>query len=295
MAVTCIVNPRAGGGRAPRVLAELERRQREIGQALGEPIAIRITMLPGHGEVLAREAAHAGSRIVVAAGGDGLIHEVVNGLQDSQVTLGIVPAGSGNDIVRALGIPMSPGRAVDVLCRGSVRQIDLGRIGNRSFVGFAGTGLDAFSVSLARQSRAPLKGMPLYVWGLLRALRRYRPLRMALDAEGRQISGHGWILVASNTPNFGGGMVIAPEARLDDGLLDMNVLLDVSRLEFLSLFFRVLIKRPISDPRLKRFRATSAVITGDGALLVQADGEIHGRLPAEIRVLPRALSVIAPG
>jgi len=294
MAVTWIVNPLAGGGRAARIVADLDRRQREIGKALGESIEIRMTMAPAHGEVLAREAGHAGSRIVVAVGGDGLIHEVVNGLQGSRATLGIVPAGSGNDIVRALGIPMSPARAFDVLCKGCVRQIDLGRIGNRCFVGFAGTGFDAFSVSLAGQSRVPLKGMPLYVWGVLRAVRRYRPLTMAVDADGRRISGRGWILVASNTPNFGGGMVIAPEARLDDGLLDMNVLLDVSRLEFLSLFFRVLIKRPITDPRLRRFQIKSAVITGDGALLVQTDGELLGRLPAEIRVLPRALSVIAP-
>ena len=295
MAVTFVVNPLAGGGRAPRVLAELNRRQREIGKAIGESIEIRMTMAPGHGELLARQAADAGSRIVVAVGGDGLIHEVVNGLQGSQATLGIVPAGSGNDIVRALGIPMSPARAVEVLCKGCVRQIDLGRIGDRCFVGFAGMGLDALSVSLARQSCAPLKGRLLYAWGVLRAIRRYRPLAMALDAEGRQISGRGWILVAANTPNFGGGMVIAPEARLDDGLLDMNVLLDVSRVEFLSLFLRVLLKRPTTDPRLKRFQAKSARITGDPALLIQADGEILGHLPAEIRVMPRALPVITPG
>jgi len=294
MAATVIVNPLAGAGRARRVLAELDRRQGEIAAALGESVRFLMTTGSGHGELLARQAVEAGDRTLIAVGGDGLIHEVVNGLWGSQATFGIVPAGSGNDIARALQIPRSPAGAIEILCNGCIRSIDLGRIGERCFVGFAGMGLDALSVALSRQSRLPLRGMRRYAWGVLRALCRYRVRQMSLVADGRRISGLGWILVVANTQTFGGGMVIAPDARLDDGLLDVCFLVDASRSELLSLFLRVLLQRPISSPHLVRIQARSLEIAGHPDLLIQADGEILGHPPAHIRVMPRVLSVLSP-
>ncbi len=288
-----IVNPIAGRGRAAKVWERVARHTHELAGA--EWVT---TEAPGHARRLARDAAARGYERVVAVGGDGTVSQVAGGLAGTQTALGIIPAGNGNDFSRALGVPATPEAAVRLAFHGRVRLVDLGRVQTAqdcvAFVNVAGCGFDA-EVVRRTQSRQRVGGSLLYFVGILRTLTAFRPLPMRLTLDGRVLERCALGVAVANGPAYGGGMRIAPDAVLDDGLLDVSVLGDVSPMQLLALLPRLYSGTHGSHRAVEFFRCRECTIKPLVASEVhcQADGELIQPLPATFSILPKGLLCVA--
>jgi YegS/Rv2252/BmrU family lipid kinase len=286
-----LVNPSSGGGRARKLLPEVERelRRRQIVFRTVETRSLE------HGVEEARRAADSGETPVVMSG-DGLIGQVGGALAGSGVSLGIVPGGRGNDLARVLGIPSEPVGAVAVLAQGSEREIDLGEVNGRRFVGIASFGFDSDANRIANEARL-VRGNLVYAYAALRAMAAWRPASFTVAVDGGQpMTFTGFSVAVANSRAFGGGMYVAPHAKLDDGLFDVIVIGGFGKLRYLANLPKVFKGTHVEVDEVTELPAAGAEIrvSADRDFAVYADGERLADLPATLRVLPRALGVIAP-
>lgn len=287
--VALLCNPAAGGGRAARILPRAQRALR----AHGVRFHTELTTDLDHGRELAGRAARAGEA-TVTLGGDGLVGAVAGALRDVPGSLlGILPGGRGNDAARALGIGAGIERACAVVAGGAERDIDLGDVGGRAFVGIASLGLDSDANRIANAAPRRL-GKVAYAYGALRALAAWRPARFELRLDGERLTSTGYSVAACNAPSYGGGMRLAPGARLDDGLLDVVLVGDLPRRGFLAALPSVFRGAHVRNPAVRILRAREVAVDADRPFTVYADGEPIASTPATIRVAPRALRVIVP-
>lgn len=283
-----LVNPSAGGGRAQQVLPQLEGALR----ARNLDYRLLLTTSLEHGCEEARKAAAAGE-IPVVMSGDGLIGQIGGVLAGGDVPMGVIPGGRGNDLARVLGIPAEIPGAVDLLAAGPTRAIDVGEVNDRRFLGVASCGFDSEANRIANQARF-VKGNLVYLYAALRALAAWKPARFELALDGDLRSFSGYSVAAANSKAFGGGMFIAPDAELDDGKLDVVWVSDVAKLRYLANLPKVFKGRHVENEEVTVLRAAEVSISADRPFAVYADGDPLADLPATIRVLPRALNVIAP-
>ena len=283
-----IVNPSAGGGRARKALPELEAALR----AQGLDYRLVLTTSLDHGREEALRAAAAGE-IPVVMSGDGLIGQIGGALAGGEVPMGVIPGGRGNDLARVLGIPTEIPGAVDLLAAGPTRAIDVGEVNDRRFLGIASCGFDSEANRIANQARL-VKGNLVYLYAALRALAAWKPARFEVVLDGDPRSFTGYSVAAANNKAFGGGMFIAPDAELDDGRLDVVWVGHVAKLRFLANLPKVFKGRHVDNEEVTVLRAAEVTISADRPFAVYADGDHLADLPATIRLLPRALTVIAP-
>lgn len=289
-----IVNPVAGRGRAGRAWPEIAGRL----NALGLDYEVYFTKGPRDAERAARAAAEAGCDVVVAGGGDGTVTEVVNGLVGTQAALGVLPLGSGNDFARTLGLPKNPAAAADLLLQGRRERVDLGRIRDRFFVNIASAGLDAEIVRTMNEDLRHLRGSVAYFWATMTTILRFNPTEFLLDLDGRQVQMKALLVAVANGRFYGGGMKIAPEADVSDGLFDVCILGELSRPDFLKSFPTVYAGKHLTHPKITLLRAQRVRVDCLGTepkLSGQADGEMIGQVPFEFAVEPQALEVYVPG
>ncbi len=284
-----IINPSAGAGRSSRLLPEV---QRELTR-LGLEHHIERTQSLDHARELARAAARAGE-IAAAMGGDGLIGAVADGLRDSGGVLGVLPGGRGNDFGRVLGIPLEPGAACDVLAHGVVRELDLGAVGSSTFIGIASCGFDSDANRIANETRV-FRGNLVYVYGALRALAAWRPATFEVSLDGgpkRAFTGYS--VAAANSKAYGGGMLLAPEASLEDGLLDVVIVEQVPKHRFLRFLPTVFKGEHVRQSNVHVLRAGEVEISASRPFTMYADGDPIAQLPATVRALPHAMRVLVP-
>lgn len=289
-----IVNPTAGGGRG---LATWRVVSRAL-EARGLPAEYRLTTGRGAAIELAAEAARAGYDTLVAIGGDGTVQEVVNGLigpdQDCPAALGVIPGGTGNDFSKMLGCTGDPLQALSIVLAGRERRLDVGRANGRYFINIAGVGFDAEVAGFLNQRPKRLPGLLTYLYGIVTMLFRYRPAPMTLDLGRERLEQKCLLVSVANGPSHAGGLKMCPEARPDDGTLDICVAGDVTRWQTLILLPQTFSGRHTRHPKVRIYKAVKTVrITSDLPLFLQADGEIFGRVPAEFEVVPGALRVLA--
>ncbi len=290
-----ILNPVAGHGRSQRVLARL---QAALTNRSGVRTVTWSTSGPGHARELALRAAREGYTRIVAVGGDGTVHEVLNGLMEAgpqllaRVGLGVVPAGSGNDFARNLGIPAQPQALADRLTGGTWGRVDVGLVNGRYFGNVAGVGFDAEVAALANRLPKYLPGTLTYLGGALAMLARYRNARVSLVLDGTPLERRVLLVAVGNGACYAGGMIICPGARMDDGRFRVVVAGDLTRLEVLRVLPTIYRGGHMGHPKVEAFDAAEVVISADRRLFVQADGEIVGTTPARLRILPRALQVM---
>ena len=290
MTLAVIVNPAAGGGRAGRALPAVQAQLRR----LGLDHHVRATTGLDHARALARDAA-AGGETVVAFGGDGLIGAVAGALVEIDAVLGVLPGGRGNDFARSLQIPINPVAACEVLRSGAVRRLDLGVVGGRTFIGIAGCGFDSVANRIANESTL-VRGKLVYAYGAMRALTGWRPASFVVtvdDDPPRTISGY--TVAAANSGLYGGGMRLAPDARLDDGLLEIVIVSEMPRWRFLALLPRVFSGSHVNLPEVQVIRGRRVRIEASRPFALYADGDPVAELPAEVEVLPGAVRTIVPG
>lgn len=287
--LTLIVNPTAGGGRSREVLPRVERalddRRREFRVAPSRSL--------DHGIELALEAVDA-REIPVVLSGDGLIGAVGGALAGTGAAMGIVPAGRGNDLARGLGIPTDPERAIEALLDGEVKAIDVGEANGNRFLGIASVGFDSDANRIANEVRF-LKGKPVYAWAALRALAAWKPARFTLREGENRSRITGYTVAVANNGFYGGGMNMAPDADLTDGLLDLVTIGEVGKLRFLSALPRVFRGTHVRRSEIVSTRRVRSIeISASRPFTVYADGDPLTELPARIRVLPGELNLIVP-
>jgi YegS/Rv2252/BmrU family lipid kinase len=283
-----LVNPAAGGGRALELLPEARR-------ALDERrVAYRVVETTGleHGCVEARMAAGAGE-VVVVMSGDGLIGQIGGALANTGAALGILPGGRGNDLARVLGIPTDMAGAVEVLAAGNAREIDVGEVNGKRFLGIASCGFDSEANRIANEARH-VKGRLVYLYAALWALATWKPATFTLTIEGAREQATGYTVAMANSKAYGGGMYAAPTAELDDGELDVGVTGNVSKLRFLRGLGKVFEGEHLEVLDVRIWRTAEVTVEADRPFAVYADGDHITDLPATARVLRRALRVIAP-
>ncbi len=284
-----IVNPLAGGGRAGRQLSDV----RAALEALGLPHHVEPTRSLVHARELALQATHAGET-AVAFGGDGLIAAVADALRDTDGLLGVLPGGRGNDFARVLGIPLKARAACAVLATGVAQALDMGQVGSRSFIGIASCGIDSDANRIANQTTL-VRGNLVYIYGALRALAGWRRASFTLTFDdGTTRTVNGYSVAAANSRSYGGGMRLAPEARLEDGLLDVVIISDMPKLRFLALLPTVFTGGHVRAASVEVLRCASLHVDASRPLTVYADGDPIGQLPVTIRALPGAVRVLVP-
>jgi YegS/Rv2252/BmrU family lipid kinase len=294
-----IVNPAAGGGRA----AAAAQNAASALASRGIDIRREDTAHLDHARELASEAAR-NDETIVGVGGDGLLGALADALRDQPgAVLGVVPAGRGNDLARVLGIPVDPAAAATVVADGFALPIDLGLVRGtepdsqeRAFIGIASVGFDSDANRVANEAPAWLGGL-VYAYGALRTLVSWRPAQfdIELDPPGRRVSLAGYTVGAANSKAYGGGMRAAPDAMLDDGLLDIIVLESVSKARFLARILpRAFKGTHVHEPSVHVFRAREVEIAADRPFTVYADGDPIGALPVRIRAAGAAVMMLVP-
>jgi YegS/Rv2252/BmrU family lipid kinase len=288
--VCLIVNPAAGGGRAGRAAPAVVDALR----GLGLQVRRADTRDLPHARELALEAARAGET-AVTLGGDGLAGAAADALRGVPgSTLGVLPGGRGNDLARVLGIGQDPVAACGVIAGGVARELDLGLVGEHTFVGIASCGFDSDANRIANEAPAWL-GNLVYAYGALRALLAWRPARFELVLDGRRHAFTGYSVGAANSKAYGGGMYAAPDALLDDGLLDVPYCEQISKLRFLTTILPKAFKGThVNEPSVHVLRGRELQISADRPFVLYADGDPIGELPVRVSVLPAAVRVLVP-
>jgi YegS/Rv2252/BmrU family lipid kinase len=294
--VCLIVNPSAGGGKAgralPHVLLALEGHGLQVRSELTRDLE--------HARRLARSAALAGETVVCLSG-DGMVGAVADTLREvPDALLGVLPGGRGNDLVRVLGIPADPVQACATVAGGFSRKLDLGEVGGQAFVGIASAGFDSDANRIANQA-PPRLGNFVYAYGALRALIGWRPARFDIriepDGDASLSTSHtfvGYSVAAANSKAYGGGMLLAPEALLDDGLLDVVAIERVSKLRFLANLPKVFKGTHVDLSSVHTWQAREVEISADRPFTLYADGDPVGELPVRVRAVRGAVRVLVP-
>lgn len=302
-----IFNPMAARGRAARRREEIER----AFAAAGAECRLVETEGRGHARELAERGVAEGWGAVVAVGGDGVVHEVANGLmrsagEDATVPLGIIPIGTGNDFIKMLELPPhQPGEAVRRLLHATPRQVDIGRVSHHRtgggpegvwyFTNGVGVGFDAQVATHARGIQR-LRGVAIYAWALMKTLSDLRSPRIHVTVDGREIADRPLILTTvSNGPCHGGSFWLCPGARVDDAQLDILIATARSLPAVLRLLPRVVFGKHLGQWGVELHRGSKVLVRSEERLPIHADGEIVADWvrELEIEVLPGRLTVLA--
>lgn len=304
--IATIVNPHSAGGRTAKRWPAIARRLEER----AGPVVTRFTERGGHAAALARELALDGFDLIIAVGGDGTINETVNGLIESDrlirpgVCLGVIPAGTGGDFRRTLGLTARDriAHAIEIIVSGRSSPVDIGKakfIGrdglpaNRYFINLLSFGMGGAVAARARNFLTPIGGRMAFLWATFRVLLGYRGRTVTLSVgSGAEDSFTVTNVAIGNGGYHGGGMYPCPTAKLDDGVFEVTVIEYMNMLRLLR-DIRVLYNGNIfSHPKVRAMRGTSIRAAGASPTLIEVDGEPLGQLPVEVRVLPRLLPVM---
>jgi diacylglycerol kinase (ATP) len=287
--IALLVNPTSGRGRGARLAGPAAARLRAAGLTVRELVGADAA----EAMELARRAVADGVDGVVVVGGDGMVNLALQAVAGTAVPLGLVPAGTGNDVARLLGLPRGdPVAAVDVVVAGRVRAIDAGRSGGRWFATVLASGFDSRVNDRANRMTWPA-GRMRYNAAILAELRVLAPLRYTVEADGQRLETDAMLVAVGNGPSYGGGMRVCPDARADDGLLDVTIVGPVSAGTFLRLFPKVYRGTHVLDARITTLRARTVSLAAAG-VTAYADGERVGALPVTCEAVPGAVHVFAP-
>jgi YegS/Rv2252/BmrU family lipid kinase len=286
--VFVIVNPVSGGWRPANTLGAVTAAFQQSG------LDHEIVETKKSGDAT-RIAALVDDRVfdtVVAAGGDGTINEVVNGIRGRRLKLGVIPVGTINVLARELNIPLQVPAAVAVIKAGRVRAIDLGKADDRIFILMAGIGFDAYTIyKTDLKIKKYFRGLA-YIFAAAHALLHHPSKRITLEINGHRRKRTGFFLLVSNSSLYGGRFPIVPGAKIDDGLFDVLLFKEKKSESLFRYFGEMLLMKHPSSSYVSSFRTSRLRVTSSRNVLVHTDAELAGSLPMEFSMLPRALKVI---
>ncbi|MFC2050451.1 diacylglycerol/lipid kinase family protein [Chloroflexota bacterium] len=295
-----IVNPAAGAGKTAKKWPEIM----SLLKSLGLDFEYDITEAPGHAIELTKSAVGKGYEMVVSVGGDGTIHEIVNGLHEAggnaDVVVGIVNTGTGADYIRTIGVPRRYKEACRCLLSPGRRTVDLGVVEytkggerkKRLFVNFAGIGFDAEVVKATTEKFKALGDMPSYLMGLFSTLMSYENRDVSIMVDGEHGERRVCTIMMNNGRYGGGGMLPAPNADPGDGFFDVVIIDDITKPDLIVSIPRIYRGTHLTHPKVTLMRAREVEIRPTLTSAVQADGELLGEAPARFSVLPAALNIV---
>lgn len=286
-----IVNPAAGGSTCIKRFAPLEN----ILQQKGISYSSSYSEHPGHGSKLTRDALAGGADCVISVGGDGTVREIAMEMLHTGIPMGILPLGTGNDLIRALNIPKEPEKALAVILEGQARAIDAAMANEQLYINVAGFGFDVEVLEKARYYKEFLQGLPAYILGLLHALLRLRSHKVIIQtADGQREEKEVILVSAGNGTHIGGGMMVTPKADVSDGLLDICVVDKVGRLKVLNCLAKFVKGKHIELEFVHYSKVKELTVLCNEPTSVQLDGEIIEMTPVCFRILPGALTMVLP-
>ncbi|HWO78730.1 MAG TPA: diacylglycerol kinase family protein [Bacillus sp. (in: firmicutes)] len=291
-----IVNKVSGNGRALKIWSKIEKSLQD------KDVSYRVffTEKPKHATLLVRELkVQENVTAIVAVGGDGTVQEVINGLINTNIPLGIIPAGSGNDFSRGLYVPLKHDEALERILNGEPKVIDIGLVNSTYFCTVAGIGFDG---EVAQKTNASIYkkwlnyvrlGQISYIISALNVLLKYRPADISLMVDKKLYKiPKVWLIAVANFPFYGGGIAICPEAKNNDGLFDICIVQGMSKLEFLRVFPLAFKGNHTTSPFIKIIRGKEITIESPSPLMIHGDGEMIGQTPVQIKIEPNALHVM---
>jgi diacylglycerol kinase (ATP) len=294
-----LVNPASDGGGTGKRWPELAHRANHLGLH-GETL---FSERPGHLIELARGAVDGGAKLVVAVGGDGTLNEVVNGVAGRDVDLATIPLGTGMDFVRTYGIPTSFQEAVRVALHGEPRTIDAGRVRYRTWAGdeaerwFANVGSVGMSGAVAQRVNGMSKalgGRATFFYALTRVFFEWQNTDVTVKLDHAERRGRMHDVVVANGVWHGGGMMLAPDARPDDGLFDVVLIGDIGKADFLTTAPKIYKGKHVAHPKVEVVRSARVEVDAAEQLPIEVEGEQVGTTPAVFEIVPRALRVRVP-
>jgi len=300
MQAALIFNPTSGISTVTEKRMSPEETERTILEGLracGIEPELLYTTLEDAGYGLAKRAAAAGTELIIAAGGDGTVHAVANGLIGTQSVLGIIPAGTMNNLAHSLNIPDTIPAACIAIAHGETRNVDVGQINDQVFIEVAGIGLEAALFPAAEEIKQ--YGLLSTIHGVLSGLKTllsFKPARLRITFDGGQRRPYNALQVTiCNAPFYGVHFQMASEIVMDDGLLDVFIYRDFSKREYLRHAMSISQGRRPYQPKIKRLRVQSLRVTADAPMEIQVDGQPLGYTPAQVKVLQGALRIRVSG
>ncbi len=290
--IVIVMNPTSGRGKGARIREELEELLSKY--ANGQTWKIVETRGQRDGIRLARDAANHGAKVIAAAGGDGTINEVLNGVMGSDATLGILPLGTGNDVARTIGLGTDVALAVKTLFQGRATPTDVGYAKETYFLNVAGCGFDAAVAERANIGFRKLRGTAAYIAAVLDTLTKFPAAEIDLTVDGVTTHYKAMMCSIANCKTYGGGMRIAPDADIADGLLDVCVLKEAGLVEFILAFPRVFRGTHTTHPKVVMLQGKKIHVESSRPLPVLLDGDIFGTTPVTFEILPNAIRLMLP-
>jgi diacylglycerol kinase (ATP) len=288
MHLKLIYNPYAGRGRARRQIAIAEERLRERGAR----VDCESSTSPDDLVRIAAESSRGGYDRVVIAGGDGSLNLAIREFDLTRGTLGVIPTGSGDDFAKVVGIPRDVRRACDAIIDGKVREIDVALANGRRYLGVAGLGFDSEVAAFANSNVKFLRGSAVYLYAIFRVLPRFTPHAVTIRTESGTREEQIMFAVVGNTRQYGGGIRIVPDAKFDDGLLDLCIVHKTTRAQLLKTLPRAYTGAHVTSPFVEMSRGREFHFDGARPLDVYADGEPLTRTPVSFGLAPEKLRLV---
>jgi len=299
-----VVNPASANGATGRRWSEMA----EVISREGISFEHYFTESPGHATEITRRFLEDGHDLIIAVGGDGTTNEVINGFYDQnhnmirpEAAVSFISGGTGRDLIRTIGIPNDTAEAARHIINSPARPVDLGRVSflnnqgipeMRYFINVAGLGLDGATVDRVNKTSKALGGFISFLWATVATLILYKNQEMRIIVDGKEVCNEPvTVVVFGNGRYFGGGMCIAPDAQVDDGLFDIVILKGLSKINLLISLPRVYKGTHLGHPRIANLRGKSVMVEAYGEALLDLDGEQPGRAPVELEILPKAINL----
>lgn len=283
-----IFNPTAGAGRSVRAMERVEQCLKEKGIAY----EVAATQYARHSMELAAAAIGKGYEGILSVGGDGTLLEIAQVLKDSDETLGVIPAGTGNDFRRAIGIPRDPVEALGIALQGNKRRVDVGMLDDgKVFLNVAGTGFDVEVIKYTEKVRRITTGGLAYYLGIVMSLFAYRSVKLTITANGQTVKREALLVAIANGRCYAGGLMVAPKANASDGLFNVVVISSMPNRWVLFELPKMQHGEPEKIPGFETFQCSELTIDCDKKLTFNLDGEVYGQTPVTFRIRPAALSV----
>jgi diacylglycerol kinase (ATP) len=299
MRTILILNPASGASTMAahhHTLAENKEAILSSLQAAGLEVETWYTTPEDSGYGLAKKAVQEGADLVIAAGGDGTLHSIASGLVGTDSTLGIIAVGTMNNIAHSLDISEDIAEACEIIANGTTCYVDVGKINDQLFLEVAGIGLEAALFPAAEEIKSP--GLISSLHGALRGLftlLKFKPTRFRASFDGQKVRSFKAIQISiCNTPYYGAHLRFAPDAVMDDGLLDVLIYRNFSKLDYIRHAISISQGRRALEPRIRRRKVKSLAIYADQPIDIHADGEIKGQTPAKVEIVPGMLRVRVP-
>lgn len=290
-----IINPAAGKGKTLKLIPHIEK----LFKSRNDRHFIEVTKGAGQATEIARNYSSKGEYRIYSVGGDGTLNEVLNGMINSSSSLAVIPSGTGNDFIKSIYNISGHDKIEDILLKmveGKEKYIDLCEVNNRYFINIASAGFDAeVAFNTIRLKKLPLIGGKLaYILGIIFTVFNYKSYKFDIDIDGRKLSLDGLLVAVANGRYYGGGINVAPEARLDDGVFNICAIEKVSRLKILTLFPKVINGTHSEIKEVSFYNGSRVKIKSEEPVPFNIDGEIIKEKEAEFKIIARSIKIIHP-